>query len=266
MRSTLLLIAALSIVGCQTGVLPNPNEPTTKEEASPEILKRNLGTISDGLMEKRMKGSIDEQQYRDLLAKAADELVDELDLEHVDPEEAWQYAEILRAGRDWKPAKRLLVLAVKEARAVKNEDRRVNDSLRLAEAEAHLGEYEASLRDANSVMDAKPVDSAPILPAVLLEIAPVLAEHGHNLEVAKLLETAARKHLLTTVDGSTRAGKDFIMARPYHVRRAYIMAADLYERSGKPEDKERMLENVARVARDLNGLIQQLQGNPTTRA
>lgn len=261
-----LLLLAGCALGCKTGVYPDPNEPAKGYAATPDILQRNLSSISDSLLAKRVKGYITTQQYKNLLAKAADELVTDMDLEHVAPADAWRYAEVLRAGRNWKAAERMLEVAVKAARAEKNEDRRINDTLRLAEVKAYMGEYDASIETANSVMDAAPADSAPILPAILYEIAPVLKGHDRDDKTAMLLESAADKHLKTVVDGSSDAGKDFIAARPFHVRKAYGLAADLYGDAGDKAGRERILERDQQATEDFEKFMRSRQGAPISHA
>lgn len=249
-RRLLLLTLAIVSIGCQSGTLPDPHDPRDVGNVSPDLLRETLASISDSLLVKVSKGYITTEEYKTLLAKAANELTRDTDLTKVNPPDAWQYAEILRAGGNWEKAEKMLRLAVDYTKVSKDEDRRINDSLRLAQVEAQLGKYEESVALMKSVMDAKPVDSAPILPAIYLEIAPVFRGHGHDGELAELLEQAVTKELETVVDSSSDAGKDFLMARPFHVRNAYKMAAELYRSAGNVAAGERMDALEANSAKD----------------
>jgi tetratricopeptide (TPR) repeat protein len=220
------------------------------------VLSGNLRSISDSLIERRVRKEITNEEYRNLIAKAAAELVKEADMSRVDPAEAWQYGEVLRAARNWEAALAVFELAVKHAKATKNEDRRVNDTLRLAHVQAHLGSVQASIETASQVLDAKPTDSAPILLAVLYEIVPAARGKDHDLALAELLEGSIQKHLRTQVDTNTVAGKDFMAARSHHVSGAYTTLAALYDQLGMTARAEGALKKAERAAKDFNGFLE----------
>jgi hypothetical protein len=225
------LVLGLALAGCHSGTLPDPNDPGDGE-VSPRVLRDTLSSINDSLAERRLRHEISNDEYHGLIAKAASELVKELDLSAVDPSEAWEYAEVLRAGRNFTAAKKMLEIAVEHAKETRNPDRFVNDTLRLAHVQAELGQAQSAIETCQTVMDARPSDSAPILMSVLYEIAPAARNHGHDVELAKLLEQAVKKHESTTVDANTQAGHDFVLARPHHIARAYALAAELYDKAG----------------------------------
>jgi len=72
----------------------------------------------------------------------------------------------------------------------------------------------------------------PILPAVLLAIVPAGEGKGHDAELADLLEQAAAQHEQVVVDANTIPGRIFLLARPKHIRNAFLKAAELYEKAG----------------------------------
>jgi tetratricopeptide (TPR) repeat protein len=255
-RWVALLCLAL-LAGCRTGTLPDPNQPGDSQ-VSPEVLRKNLQAVSDALVDRRLKGEIDNNQYRELLAKAAAELVKQYDLKEVDPSEAWQYGEVLRAARNWSAAKEMLQIAVRHAKLVKNEDRRVNDTLRLAESMAHLGQVQESIVTAREVLDAKPTDSAPILMAVFYELAPVAKGRSHDAELAELLEAAIRKHLATRVNLESQPGRDFMAARSYHVRGAYALLTELYTNLGETAKARKALERMRMASQNIDLLTEQV--------
>jgi hypothetical protein len=89
-----------------------------------------------------------------------------------------------------------------------------------------------AIQIAREVLNAKPQESAPILPAVLLEIVPSAEGQGVDLELAQLLVDAIKKHLSTIVDMSTDPGTMFMQARPFHVKKAKDVAIRLFEATG----------------------------------
>lgn len=252
MNRLLVLFSVALAAGCRTGTLPDPNNPADRR-VTPEVLRKNLQAVSDSLIERRMKGEFDNAEYRDLLAKAATELVKEYNLKTIDPGDAWEYGEVLRAARNWSGAKEVLEIAVNDAKATRNEDRRVNDTLRLAEAMAHLGQVQESINIASEVLNARATDSAPILMAVFYEIAPVARGKSHDAELASLLEAAIDKHMATQVDVDTQAGRDFMAARAYHISAAYHLLTELYISLEDPKKAEQSKDRARRATLDIDG-------------
>ncbi len=239
------LLAAALVCGCQSGTLPDPNDPENVDSVSAETLQSNLRAVSESLMERRVKREITAEQYRELVAKAAAELIDDLKIESVDEAQAWRYGEVLRTARQWKPAETMLRGAVEHAKKTKSEDRRVNDTLRLAHALAEQSKVQEAIATARETLDAKPEDSAPVLPAIFFEIAPaVRRSKEHGIDLAKLLEDAVKVHLATVVDSKSVAGKDFLAARSYHVRNALSLAHALYMEAGRQDLAKAALEKI----------------------
>ncbi len=231
LRNRLGLLACLTLAlgcalaGCKTGVLPDPNDPHDVGQVAPDILRQNLESTSDSLNDRVIKGEISDSERRSLIVKRANELVAHLKLEQIEPAKAWEYAEVYRAAQRWKEADALLELAVKNA---PSEDRRVNDSLRLAQVKATEGNVPEALRLARSTFDAPVTEKAPILPAVLYEIVPAAKGKGHDVELGKLLEDAIQQHQQVIVDPNTDAGRAFLAARPHHVQVAWETVLELF--------------------------------------
>lgn len=209
---------------------------------APDVIRRQLKGTSDALMERVSKGELTDQEFKQLIEKRANELLGSLPMDQIEPARAWEYGEVFRTAKRWDLAKQVLQIAVKHAVEVKNEDRRVNDILRLAHAEAMLGEIPEAIKTAQTAMDALPEGSAPILPAVLLEIVPAAEGKKHDPELAKLLEQAIDKHMKTQVDLKSDAGRMFIIARPHHVRNAWRKIVELYAKAGKDAEARAALQ------------------------
>ena len=237
-RALLLSLFALSLSGCHFTTFADPNDPNTAGDLQPEVLRRQVKGASDALYARVISGEITEPKYRELLTEYTDGLLKSTNIEEVSPDKAWEYAEVFRTAQQWKPAEALYRAAVK---AAKDDDRRVNDTLRLAEAIAHLGRVSDAIAEARKTFDAPPQFKAPILYSVLYEIAPAAQGKKMDAEVARLLEDAIRQSDLTEVNVNSDAGKAFLVALPHHQRNARELAAKLYLNAGKPDDAERVL-------------------------
>lgn len=248
------LLGLVFIAGCQTGVLEDPNDPVAAGIMAPDVIRRQLKGTSDMLMDRVNNGQLSDQQFKELIAKRANELLKDLPLDKVDPARAWEYGEVFKTAQKWDLAKQAEEIAVANAIKTKNEDRRVNDLLRLALAKAHLNDVTGAIEDAEKTLNVAPEGSAPILPGVLLEIVPAARGKGHDPELAQLLEKAIGKHMNTVVDPNTEAGKAFLFARPHHVRAAWQLIVELYAKAGKNAEAtaalsrgEQMLDSMHRV-------------------
>lgn len=238
-----LLFLGLLIAGCgKSGHFPNPNDPADVGALSPDLLRSNYRSVTEALAERRANNKLSTEEYKALIAKAADEMLSAVDPNNVPPDQAWQYAEVLRDARQWDKAERVLTVAVKFAKETRNADRFVNDSLRLAVVRARQGKVQEAIETARTTLGASPRESAPILVAVLLELAPISRGKGQDYELAKLLVAAIGKHMATIVDPNTDAGKAFLMARPFHVRHAWYLASELYGASGHPKEADDALK------------------------
>jgi len=243
------LALGLFLAGCQTGHIPNPNDPADVGPLPGKTVRKNLQSITDALFQRRVKDEIDEKTYQALVSKAAAEMVGSVDVGAINPSDAWQYGVMLRDARNWKGAEAFLKVAVDNARKTKNEDRRINDSLQLARVYCEEGRVEEGIKLARSTFNASAKDAAPILFGVYLEIVPASQGKGHDLELAQLVEDAIQMNEKVQVDPNSDAGKRFIVARPMHEGRAWHVVADLYGRAGKP-DLAKKAEQKADALRD----------------
>lgn len=244
----------IALAGCQTRTMDDPNDVKTAGVLAPDVIRRQLKGTSDMLMERVTNGEITDEQFQELIAKRANELLKDLPIEKIDPSRAWEYGEVLRTAKRWEQAKRALEIAVRYAKGSKDEDRRVNDILRLAHAQTMLGELPEAFKTARRAFNAAPEASAPILPAVLLEITPAAKGKGHDEELAQLLEEAIGKHASTVVNPRTEPGLNFLAARPFHVRNAWRTIIELYSKSGDDQKareaikrSEEMLQSMRRL-------------------
>jgi len=237
-----LCVAAWLAAGCQEPTLPDPNDPSVVGESSPAVLKRDLLDDYVFFQDRVRRGQISPERAEQLLQDDADDMIAHIDLKRIPVIVAWQYGDVFRTGGRWDLAKAAYAVAVKHA---KTEDRRVNDTLRLAVAMAHLGEVRDAIQTAKTVMNASPKESAPILPAVLLELVPAAEGKGSDVELAGLLESAIKKHLATVVDPYTDAGAEFMMARGYHVSHAWDKVVELYRAAGRNDLAQAALKREA---------------------
>ncbi len=228
-RSVLVSVAlAAALTGCRFGQLPNPNaddDPSLNGEA----LQADVSQVNGVLTERVIKGEINEQQKTELLQDYIREQLEGIDPQSVPDQQAWRFADIYRLLGDWKTTNELYERAVASAA---DEDRRVNDTLRLAEAKARVKEVEKGIQLVRSTFDANPGGKAPILMATLYEFAPAALGQGKDLEVARLLEEAMEQHLATYVDPKTDSGNAFLQARSHHLRAAWDLVLRIYQQAG----------------------------------
>ena len=239
-RSRFFLIACLlfPLSGCHFTTFPDPNDPNAAGLKQPEVLRRQLKGASDALLTREIGGEITDARYHELLSAYAEELLKDTDIEEMEPGKAWEYGEVFRTAGRWKETEALFRIAAKVS---PNEDRRVNDRLRLAEALAHLGRVPEAIAQVRETFSAPPGAKAPILYGVLLELVPAGRGKGKDVELARLLEDAIRQSELVEVDRSTAAGRAFYQALPFHQRDARELAARLYLSAGRSADVERVL-------------------------
>jgi hypothetical protein len=223
------LLAVSGLAGCRFGQIPNPNEKKLSNTFDGEELQKNVRAADDTLTERLLRGEIDLATKKSLFHDYIREQVGKIDLKDIPTDQVWRYADVYRQLEDWKTTDTLYTRAVD---AAKDEDRRVNDTLRLGEVKARLDDVPKGIEIVRSTFAAKPGGKAPILLAVLYEFAPAALGKGHDLEVAKLLESAIEQHLLTHVDPGTEPGQRFLEARPHHISRAWEIIVRVYRETG----------------------------------
>lgn len=233
------LLGIVASGGCRPEPPPNPNDPRQVGLVRASVLKRNLQAAYEALRLRERRGEISSEELRRSLREFAAESLAHVDLSRIPEKEAWEYGDVFRTAEKWEEARRLYEVAV---RVADNEDRRVNDHLRLAHALAALGKVEEAIATARKVFDAPPNEKAPILPAVLFEISEQGAGRGHDLELARLVEEAIDQHEQALVDPATPAGRDFLIARPFLIAQAWDRIVSLLGRAGARDELARALQ------------------------
>ncbi len=232
----LLLLGALLVAGgCQSGMLPNPNDPKDMGSLTPDNIREQLGCISDSLQTRLIRGEISNKEFQSLMQQAADQLLAGFNPEKIDEAKAWQIGEIMITAKHWDQAKVTLELAVQWAKQHHDEDRVVNDTLRLARVYAEMGKVPEAIKIARSVFDVKPQDGAPILYATAYEIVPAAFDKGSDVEIGKLLEDAIAIDLSVKVDTQSLPGQEFLDWRPHHVAQAWTRVVELYDHAGRTD-------------------------------
>lgn len=235
-KALLASLALATVAGCQTGQLPDPNDPVSMGGVvSIAVLRRNLDYANRMLEHRAEVGEISSEERMLLLQKYAEEMVQKIDVDKIPASQAWEYGDVFKTAGRWDLAKKAYEIAIENPR---NEDRRVNDTLRLALCEAQLGNVERAIELTRSVFDTDDRGTAPILPAVLLEIVPAAEGKGYDGELADLLVDAIAQHERTIVDPQSEGGKAFFRAKPIHYRDAYRKAIALYTLADMPEKAE----------------------------
>ncbi|HXH60415.1 MAG TPA: hypothetical protein VNI20_03565 [Fimbriimonadaceae bacterium] len=249
-KSAVAILALIALAGCHFGQLPDPNAKAAKtSKYDGKALQANVLQVNKMLTDRQVRGEIDGVAKRQILHRYIREQLQGVDKSKIPADQAWRFGDVYRQLDDWRSTNELYMEAVKVATENKDEDRRVNDSLRLAESMAHLGDVEGGIKEVRSTFDAAPTGKAPILMATLYEFAPAALGQGRDLDIARLLEDAIDQHMHTIVDPETEAGKDFMRARHYHVRRAWEAVIRIYRMQGTDEQLRSAIEQSDEMLR-----------------
>lgn len=213
----------LLVAGC--GQFPNPNDLVTSEPSRrAAIVYERLESAETILDDKVGKGEIVDSKRNEMIRELSEELLKSVEPESVPDEDQWKYATLLRITDRWADAEAALKVAVKVA---DTPDRKVNDTLKLAQAEAKNNEVAEAIKTASLVLGVPDKDAAPILPSVLYEIVPAAEKKGHDKDLAQLLSAAIECHMRVKVDRDSDAGRQFLIARRYHVNKAQRKVEEL---------------------------------------
>ncbi len=213
--------------GC--GIYADPNDIKTAIAPDRVEIARNLLQSTSEILDYQVqKKKLSDEQRLSLIAEEAERLLTFVDQDQVIPADKWKYAELLRATGRFEAAIPVYEEAVKKA---PNWDRRVNDSLRLAQCYAKAGKVKEAITLARTTLKAPDTDTAPILPATLYELVPSAEGKGMDKELGKLLVDAIAAHRRTKVDMNTDAGKGFVAAGRFHINRAQQKAMVLLGQS-----------------------------------
>lgn len=215
------------LAGCSQ--IPDPNEMSmVPPDDRAETAYRILQTATTTLEYKVAFKEISDQTRNEMIQTTVENLLSQIDESQTPPADAWMLADMYRITNRWKEAE---VLFEKAVRFAATKDRKVNDTLRLAQAQARNGKPKLAIETARKVFGVEKDQTAPILPATLYEITPAAEGKGEDRALASLLEDAVKIHEETEVDKASEAGKAFIVARKYHIARAEKKIAELRAQS-----------------------------------
>jgi hypothetical protein len=227
-----VILLSLVLTGCHYGTPPDPNDPKDVGLMSAETVRRNLRWANLMLVAREARHEITPAESRQFIARRAQELIADLDISRIPQSEAWEYAEIFRTAEEWPTAETLLKKALLKPAS---EDRRVNDTLALAQVEAHLGHIPEALSLARSTFDTPDVNGAPVLYGVYLDLAPIVEGKGHDAELGQLILGAVAVQQRTQVDPKSDSGAAFLLAKRHHAMKALELAATLFQSAGRPD-------------------------------
>ena len=237
---------ALASVGCHTGTLPDPNSVAKAGPDAAEVIMRQLNAASDSLNLRKGRGEINDRQYNALISKIAQDYIAQAKDVQLRGPNARTWGKVYVTARDWKKAEPAVALGIKAESSKAKEDYLAlgdwtNDVLQLAGIEAQLGKIPEAVKLARSVFTVPPKSKAAILTSVIYDVVPAAVGKGDDFELANLCRDAIAQHEQTIVDPNTDGGREFLIARPHHIQRAWEEAALLYESSGHHDLAEQAL-------------------------
>ena len=235
-----LLVVLLLAIGCGCGTLEDPNDVATAGAKTPQVIQKLLQSASDELSVRLSHGEISDRQFHALMTQTARNYIAQAKDRNVTAQNASVWGDILVTARDWPDAEKALEVALQAEKIPSTEDyvilgQYINDTLRLARVKAELGKVPEAVKVARSAFVKYGKAKAPILPAVLYEIVPAGVGRGDDFDLAELIKDAIAQHESVIVDPNTDAGRNFLLASPHHIRRAWELAAKLYQVSGHPD-------------------------------
>ncbi len=223
------LLPFLVVAGCQAPSIPDPNDPTIPAPNQTQRIQAAIKTVSDAANRHVLNREISPDDAKRLVNTFEADLCRSIDISKITPSDAYIYGQIFLDAQDWENARKVLTEAVAHA---KGEDRRVNDTLRLAQAYAELGDVKKAIELTRTTFSTDPEDKAPILPGVLFTIVPAGRGKGADAELAGLLLDAIHQHELVIVNPQLDNGRMFLTAEPVLISRAWHQVIQLYEESG----------------------------------
>ena len=230
----------MAALGCQSGTISDPNDVASAGDETPAVIQAQLDNAAASLNDRKASREIGQREYDALITKIARDYLAQAKDTKVTSDNAWQWGDIYITARDWKQAEAALSFAVKADTGPAAENylslgRLMTDKLRLARVDAELGKVHEAVALTRSVFNVPPKAKAPILPAVLYEIVPAGQGKGADLELAELLKDAIDQHQSVLVDPTTNSGRDFLLARPHHIQKAWEVMSFLSAAAGRPD-------------------------------
>ncbi len=199
---------------------PDPNDPEEVGMMKATVMRRNLKQASDAANARVGKGQMSQTEAKDKVSATAETLLNDLKPDNIPDSDLWEYGEVLWTAKEWERAIPVLEKALTVASESKDEDRRINDTLRLAQCYVGNGDIPKGIETVRKTFDVGPTGSAPILPSLVFEFVPMAQGKGFDPDLVKLLQDAIPIFAKTEVDESTQPGRDFIIARPAIIREA----------------------------------------------
>ncbi len=235
-----LLVLALFVVGCQTGQLSDPNDVSAAGDETPLVIQAQLDNAAASLNDRKANREINDRQYQALITQIARDYVSKAKDTTITNENAGAWGNVYITAKEWPQAEAALTVAIKLEQAQATADylalgRLMTYKLQLARVDAEMGNLHDAVVLARSVFDVPPKAKAPILTSVLYDIVPAGIGKGSDLELADLLKDAIAQHENVLVDPSTNSGRDFLLARPHHIQKAWEVAAFLYKSAGRAD-------------------------------
>jgi uncharacterized protein HemY len=149
-----LALLGLVLAGCKQ--YPNPNDlSTVSVEDRVEVSYKWMQNVVNKLDDKVTLREISDEEREQYIAKYAEEVMPQISADRVPPTDMWMYGDLLRITGRWKEAEEAFTQAVKFASGA---DRKINDTLRLAQAMAMNSKVGEAIKTAATVMTAKDAD------------------------------------------------------------------------------------------------------------
>jgi hypothetical protein len=248
-----VLAVVFLVAGCSGGLYPDPNDVAEAGPKTPVVIQNQLRSAADYLNDRKAKGELSNRGYAALMAKIARDYIAQAKDQTITKENASLWGDVYVSARDWQHAEPALEVAVKAEKLPAGEDyivlgRYITDTLRLARVKAELGKVRDAIQIVRTTFAHPGKAKAPILPAVLYEIVPAGQGKGHDLELADLLKDSVAQHEGVIIDPNTDAGRNFLLARPHHIERAWAQAALLYGSAGRPDLAQDALKHARQTA------------------
>jgi tetratricopeptide (TPR) repeat protein len=241
-----LAVLALACAGCSFGQYEDPNSVANKLK-DPELMLSSLDERHAQLVGRVQTGEITDEEKDALMLEAVTNYADAVDEADITTANAYGYAELYRRADNWERSREIYAFAIEEALT---ESRRVIDTLQYARVCAHLDDMDAALEAAWSVFETAPEHKESILPAVLYEILEEGWGKEKDDELLKLLRAAIDQHTQAVIDVSEERGRQFLQAKPFHLRAAWNRLAQLQRELGNWEEARTAIEEADAMSQD----------------
>lgn len=232
--SGLLLVILVSLAGCKSAILRDPNDPNSVGVNQANVLEQDLKNASDSINVHVRKNLMSSKEGQIELQKYAGKLLDSVHQLVVFPNTAWKDADVMITAKRWADAASVLKIALAHPAS---EDRWVNDTLRLAHCDASLGKIPQAIALTKSTFKATPKWKWPVLYATYLQIVPAALAHSHGdqLELAQLVKGAIHQHELAWGTMSKPKYVGWLEARQIQIDRAWAYVIKIYLSIGRKD-------------------------------